>query len=370
MRFFRIHKKSTKSKARLGTIHTPHGEISTPSFVPVATKGTLKSIPPRELKSLGVQVAFVNTFHLAVHPGVDVVQKFGGIHEYSKMDIPLMSDSAGFQVFSLGRVIKTREGDEAKLLKITDRGVKFRSPRGGKELNFTPESSIKSQEKIGADLIMAFDECIPYGVDYEYTKEATDRTHQWLLRCIKARKRRDQYLYGIVQGGVYKDLREESAQFVAKQHVDGIAIGGVSVGETKKEMRDQVKWVTPFLPEDLPKHLLGIGRVDDILDLVREGMDTFDCVEPTRIARNGLVYVQKGKKVERVDVTKTSYKTKKIPIEKDCPCYACQNFSLSFIHHLFKERELLGYYLASAHNTMFFTRLFQYIREEIKQGNM
>tara|TARA_Y100000310_G_scaffold309337_1_gene353323 strand:+ start:237 stop:1349 length:1113 start_codon:yes stop_codon:yes gene_type:complete len=370
VKFFRIHKKSTKSRARLGTIHTPHGEISTPSFVPVATKGTLKAIPPRELKDLGVQVAFVNTFHLTVHPGVDVIDKFGGIHEYSKLNIPLMSDSAGFQVFSLGRTIQPRGGDEAKLLKITERGVRFRSPRDGKELVFTPESSIKNQGKIGADLMMAFDECIPGNVKYDYAKEATERTHRWLLRCIEAKKRKDQFLYGIVQGGVYKDLREESAQFVAEQDIDGIAVGGVSVGETKKEMREQVRWVSPYLPDELPRHLLGIGRVEDILDLVAQGMDTFDCVEPSRIARNGLLYINKGEKVERINITQAKYLRDKKPVEKACECYTCQNFSRSFLHHVFKERELLGYYLATTHNLFFFTRLFQKIRDDISIGKI
>ena len=248
--------------------------------------------------------------------------------------------------------------------------MRFRSPRDGKEMLFTPEVSIQYQEKIGADLIMAFDECIYYGAKYEYTKEATERTHRWLRRCVAAHEREDQYLYGIIQGGVFKDLREKSAQFVVSQGTPGVAIGGVSVGETKKEMREQVSWVSPHLPDELPRHLLGIGRVEDILDLVGEGMDTFDCVEPTRIARNGLVYVRKGKKAERVDVTKTTHKRSKLPIEKDCPCYACQNFTRSFLHHLFKEKELLGYYLASVHNTAFFTRLFQQIREDIQQGRI
>jgi len=206
MTFFRVLKKSKKSKARTGVIQTKHGKILTPSFVPVATKGTLKTIPPRDLVDIGVQVAFVNTFHLTVHPGADVIKKFGGIHTYSNLNIPLMSDSAGFQVFSLGqgkpnKAVKTRDGQEVLLQKIDERGVKFRSPIDGKEMVFTPELSIKNQEKIGADMIMAFDECIYYGASHKYTKEATDRTHRWLLRCIKAHKRIEQHLYGIIQGG-------------------------------------------------------------------------------------------------------------------------------------------------------------------------
>src|SRR3989338_3750797 len=227
MAFFEVLKQSKKSKARTGILHTPHGNILTPAFVPVDTKGTLKTIPPKDLKDIGTQVAFVNTFHLTLHPGVDVIKAFGGIHKYAKLPIPLMSDSAGFQVFSLGgkKKIKTREGDEGLLLGISEEGVRFRSPRDGKELLFTPEISMQNQEKIGADILMAFYECIPPQVDYEYTKQATQRTHDWLVRCIatkgnpstrSVRSGLQQFLYGIVQGGVFKDLRVQSAQFVAK----------------------------------------------------------------------------------------------------------------------------------------------------------
>jgi len=356
-------------------IVTKHGSIQTPAFVPVATKGTLKAIPPRELKEIGVQVAFVNTFHLTVHPGADVLKKFGGIHAYSNLDIPLMSDSAGFQVFSLGegkqkKSVKTLEGDTAPLEKIEERGVRFRSPRDGKKMIFTPEISMKNQEKIGADIIMAFDECIYYGATHEYTKVATDRTHRWLLRCMKSKARNDQRLYGIIQGGVFEDLRVASAKFIAEQKVDGVAIGGVSVGETKKEMRDQVKWVAPFLPDDKPVHLLGIGQVDDILDLVGYGIDTFDCVEPARLARNGIVYTQKSRNFARIDLTKVKYLSDKNSIQKTCTCYTCKNFSLSFLHHLFKEKELLGYYLATHHNLFFFAQLFSEIREKIQKGKI
>jgi len=384
MTFFRVLKRSKKSKARTGIIQTKHGKILTPSFVPVATKGTLKTIPPKDLEELGVQVAFVNTFHLTVHPGVDVIKKFGGIHKYANLNIPLMSDSAGFQVFSLGqgkpkKAVRTRDGEEVLLQKIDEKGVKFRSPRDGKEMIFTPELSIKNQEKIGADTIMAFDECIYYGANHAYTKEATDRTHRWLLRCIKVKRplrqaQGKQHLYGIIQGGMFKDLRIESAKFVAAQKVDGIAIGGVSVGETKKEMRQQVKWVSPYLPEDKPVHLLGIGRVEDILDLVGEGIDTFDCVEPTRLARNGIVYhptslkLHGTKKVERIDLTKGRHVADKNPIQKGCGCYTCKNFSLAYIHHLFKEKELLGYYLATYHNLYFFAEFFEDIRKQISKG--
>ncbi len=372
-------------------MRTSHGKVLTPSFVPVATKGTLKSLPPKDIKEIGVQIAFVNTFHLTIYPGVDVLKKFGGVHKYAKLDIPLMSDSAGFQVFSLGqekpgKKIKTREGDEALLLGISEDGVKFRSPRDGKEILFSPEFSIKNQEKIGADIMMAFDECIYGTASHEYTKSATERTHRWLLRCIKEKSKKKQsatrldakssarqvnnkqFLYGIVQGGRFKDLREESAKFVSAQNVDGVAIGGVSVGETKKEMREQVKWTMPYLPQEKPRHLLGVGRAEDILDLIKEGIDTFDCVEPTRLARNGTVFQKRGKSFVRLDIGKSAFLNNKNPIQKDCRCYTCQNFSLSFVHHLFKERELLGCYLATYHNLHFFSQFFISLRKDIERG--
>lgn len=376
-----------KSKARLGVLHTPHGDILTPSFVPVATKGTLKSIPPKDFKDIGVQVAFVNTFHLSLHPGGKVLEKFGGIHTYAGLSIPLMSDSAGFQVFSLGRPnkkrkylsIRSNEDKDPMLLKIGEDGVSFRSPTDGREIVFTPEFSIEEQGRIGADIMMAFDECIYNGADKEYAREATQRTHEWLLRCIKtkggpstrsARSGLQQFLYGIVQGGMYKDLREESAKFVSKQDISGIAIGGVSVGETTKEMKDIVNWVVPYLPEELPRHLLGVGRLEDIEYFVKQGMDTFDCTEPTRFARNGTVFVKNKGKIGRVDVRRSVFLKQKGPIEKGCLCYTCQNFSLSFLHHAFKERELLGYYLATYHNLFFFEREFKRIREQIALGYM
>lgn len=352
---------------------TPHGMIETPAFVPVATKGTLKTIPPKDLKEIGVRAAFVNTFHLTVHPGVDVIKALGGIHKYASLDISLMSDSAGFQVFSLAgkkpeRAVRNREEDEIPVKKITEEGVWFRSPRDGKEMIFTPEVSIRNQEKIGADIIMAFDECIYYGANREYTKEATERTHRWLLRCIKTKRPNGQYLYGIIQGGMFKDLRIESAKFIARQEVDGVAIGGVSVGESKKELREQVRWVAPYLAENKPVHLLGVGRVEDILDAVPYGIDTFDCVEPTRLARKGVVFQKAGRNFTRIDVMKSRYRRYKNPIQRDCKCYTCQNFSLSFLHHVFKERELLGYYLATYHNLFFFADLFGDIRKRIEKG--
>jgi len=386
--------KKRGSRARLGEIVTAHGKIKTPSFVAVGTKGTVKSILPSLLKEIGTQVAFVNTYHLVTHPGVEVIEKAGGIHRYANLNLPLMSDSGGFQVFSLalpklqfaaaGRIKKTNINKEKQpaLIKISEDGVKFRSVFDGTVLEFTPEKSIEYQQKIGADIIMAFDECISYGVSYEYTKEATERTHRWLIRCItkvKSQKSKvktktqnyktEQYLYGVIQGGVFEDLRKKSAEFVVSQNIDGVAIGGVSVGESKKEMREQVVWVSPFLPEDRPVHLLGVGEFDDILDLVKYGIDTFDCVEPTRLARMGIIYkIQNSKfKIEKIDILKGIYRNDLSKVDENCDCYVCQNFTKSYLHHLFKNRELLAYTLATYHNLFVMEKFFDWIRKMIEE---
>jgi tRNA-guanine transglycosylase len=387
--------KKRGSRARLGEIVTAHGKIKTPSFVAVGTKGTVKSILPSFLKEIGTQVAFVNTYHLVTHPGVEVIEKAGGIHQYASLNLPLMSDSGGFQVFSLalpkrqfaaaGKIKKTANINEEKqpaLIKISDNGVMFRSVFDGMVLEFTPEKSIEYQKKIGADMIMAFDECISYGVSYEYTKEATERTHRWLIRCIakvksqkskvknesQKLKEKNQYLYGVIQGGVFEDLRKKSAEFVVSQNTDGVAIGGVSVGESKNEMREQVAWVSPFLPEDRPVHLLGVGEFDDILDLVKYGIDTFDCVEPTRLARMGVIYkIQTSKfKIEKIDILKGIYRKDLSKIDENCDCYVCRHFTKSYLHHLFKNRELLAYTLATYHNLFVMEKFFEWIRKMIE----
>jgi len=419
--FFKVLYQSKKkgSKARLGEIKTAHGIIKTPAFVAVGTKGTVKSILPSLLKEIGTKAAFVNTYHLLTHPGADVIEKGGGIHRYANLNLPLMSDSGGFQVFSLARKkfqnlkLKSqndnsklkigKEKEQLAVIKISDDGVKFRSVFDGTIIELTPEKSIGYQQKIGADIMMAFDECIPYRVSYEYTKEATERTHRWLIRCIKYKnsgskflsqvnssssKSEDssnihfrknfspsfsQYLYGVIQGGVFEDLRKKSAEFVVSQNTPGVAIGGVSVGESKKEMRDQVRWVSPFLPEDRPVHLLGVGEFDDILDLVSCGIDTFDCVEPTRKARMGALFKLKVKsqksKVEweEFDILRGIYRNDLSKVDEECGCFVCQNFSKSYLHHLFKNRELLAYTLATYHNLWVMERFFERVREAIEK---
>ena len=399
---FRIEKENPGSLARAGVLTTPHGEIKTPAFVAVGTKGTIKALTPELVKDIGVQTAFVNTYHLVTHPGADIIEKAGGVHKYSRLNIPLMSDSGGFQVFSLAQNTRKADirGDEKPfLVKISEDGVKFRSPFDGKLIEFTPEKSMEFQKKIGADINMAFDECTYYPATHKYAEKALERTHEWLKRCINFKARDQnlvpslltgkQYLYGIIQGGMFEDLRKKSAKFVVTQNTPGVAIGGVSVGESKKEMRDQVRWVSDFLPKDRPVHLLGVGQIDDIIDLVKYGIDTFDCVEPTRLARMGRIYkasfqnflapvgtlpLRGNPKSQKIssprfeydfDISKTIYKNNLEKVDVDCNCYVCSNFTKSYLHHLFKQREILGYTLATYHNLWVMERLFEKIRETI-----
>lgn len=412
---FSILKKSTKSKARLGILKTPHGNIKTPAFITVGTKGTVKSLTPDDLETIGTQMVFVNTYHTVLSPGVEVIEKVGGIHAFSGINKPIITDSGGFQVFSLARNSITEVGtghcpvptNEITLtrktlnhVKITDDGVEFRSPIDGTKYFFTPEFSIQAQQKIGADLIVAFDECVPYGASYEYTKKALERTHKWAQRSLNqhnikvgvGRDRPLQVLYGVIQGGCFEDLRKESARFISALPFFGLAIGGVSVGETKKEMRDQVRWVMDELGDDpRPRHLLGIGEFDDIFDAVAMGIDTMDCVIPTRHARMGKLYVDQnpkskvsrttgfpqtgsyatrfaGKSPEKygeIDILKQGYKKDLNSIDANCECYTCQHFTRAYLHHLFKQRELLAYHLATIHNLYFIEQIFFDIRKSI-----
>lgn len=414
--FFEVKHRSSKSKARTGTITTDHGIVQTPAFVPVGTKATIKAFDPQFIKEVGIQISFVNTYHLVTHPGVEVLEKAGGVHEYGKLNIPLMSDSGGFQVFSLAsdkRIAKMRGDDElgnfpnrkfpvkevvnkvatqfgeneALVVKISEDGVVFRSLFDGTKIEFTPEKSMEYQQKIGADIMMAFDECTYFPATHEYATKAMNRTHDWLLRCIakvrsadwKKNQKHNQYIYGIIQGGTFEDLRKKSADFISSQDVDGVSIGGVSVGEGKDEMRKQVGWVAPFLPKDKPVHLLGVGQIDDVIELVNHGIDTFDCVEPTRVARMGKIYqwalIENGFKtqdfsIDGIDIDKGKYKADLSKLDEDCSCYVCQNFTKSFIHHLLKQKELLGYTLGTYHNLVIMERLMTRIREMIESDEI
>ncbi|MCR4276695.1 MAG: tRNA guanosine(34) transglycosylase Tgt [Candidatus Roizmanbacteria bacterium] len=407
--FFKVLHKSShlhqgyggqaKSKARLGEIDSDHGNMKTPGFISAATKGTIKTLTPQQIKDIGIQGACVNTYHLVTHPGTDVIERAGGIQKYSGLNIFTMSDSGGFQVFSLAREQRkanVRGEEQPLVVKISEDGVKFRSSFDGELIEFTPERSMEFQRQIGADINMAFDECTYYPSTHKYAEKAMERTHRWLKRCIKyvgaqfiAPKNkglinqtptRKQYLYGVIQGGTFEDLRKKSAEFVVSQNTPGVAIGGVSVGETKKEMREQVKWVSDYLPKDRPVHLLGVGQIDDIIDLVKYGVDTFDCVEPTRLARMGTLYkisniksqitnkyqiINNKIQNEEINITKTIYRNNFEKVDEDCNCYVCQNFTKSYLHHLFKQREILGYTLATFHNLWVMEKLFEEIREMI-----
>ncbi|MDP2586051.1 MAG: tRNA guanosine(34) transglycosylase Tgt, partial [Candidatus Levybacteria bacterium] len=308
----------------------------------------------------------------------DTVKDFGGLAKFMSWNGPTITDSGGFQVFSLGQLKMklTEEGEETevKIVNIKDDGVMFRSHIDGSKHLFTPEISIEIQKKLGADLILAFDECAPHPSTHDYTKEAMERTHKWALRSLKASQGKQfhpwkQALYGIIQGGVYQDLRKESAKFISDLPFDGIAIGGVSVGEGKKEMRQAIDWSYPFLPENKPRHLLGIGEIDDIFDVIERGIDTFDCVIPTRFGRYGIVFASppegNPKNRFRIDLNRVAFAKDKNPISKDCLCYVCVNFTRGYIHHLFRAKELLAYRLASYHNMFFINNLVKKIREAI-----
>ncbi len=364
---FRQLHKDKKTQARTGEIHTPHGIIQTPAFVPVGTQATVKSLTPEELDTIGVQLFFVNTYHMYLRPGIEVVKKAGGLHKFMNWKSPLMTDSGGFQIFSLAR--------KASLVKITDNGVEFQSHWDGTKHLFTPETSMQWQTALGSDIHIAFDDCTPYPVTHEKAKKSMERTHEWAKRSLAehkkinnkniAAKKSNQALYGSIQGSVFEDLRQESTKFITSMDFDGIAIGGVSVGESKKEMERVVRWVVPLLPGEKPRHLLGVGEVDDIFTLVAYGMDTFDCVQPTRLARVGKLYV----KHSHIDIMKAVFARDFGPIERGCTCYTCTNFTRAYIHHLFHVRELLAYRLATIHNLYFIHTLVGDIRKSIADNS-
>jgi len=376
---FKIKYNDKRSNARVGVIHTVHGDIQTPAFVPVGTQATVKSLDNQDLEKVGTQVFFINTYHVYLRPGLEVVKKFGGLHCFTGWNKPLMTDSAGFQIFSLGDFNRQRklclQGEtlQAPLVKISDKGVIFRSHLDGSEHFFTPEKSIEAQMILGADIMIAFDECTFYPATYDYAKQAMLRTHEWASRCLTAArgKPNGQALYGVVHGGVFEDLREQSAKYISSLPFEGIAIGGVSVGESKKEMRDVLDWVVPLLPAEKPRHLLGVGEIDDIFSLVERGIDSFDCVMPTRLGRMGQVLVRKVEdRGWKLDITKAMYASDKRPIDETCDCLVCKNYHRAYLHHLFRARELLAYRLATYHNLYFLEKLMQDIRQSIKEGRL
>ncbi len=341
-------------RARLGKLHTNHGTFDTPMFMPVGTLATVKTLTPEELKEVGSAIVLSNTYHLWLRPGEDVVAKAGGLHKFMNYDGPMLTDSGGFQVFSL-----------AKPKDITEEGVYFKSHIDGRKLFLTPEKSIEIQNKLDSDIAMSFDECIAYPADYDYAKNSTERTLRWAKRGKDAFNNENQSLFGIVQGGEYADLRKWSAEETVKLGFDGYAIGGTSVGEGKDVMYQMIDDAIKYLPTDKPRYLMGVGEPSDIFEGIERGIDMFDCVLPTRLARHGNAFTYNGK----INLKNLKFKEDFTPIDSECDCYACKNYSKAYIRHLLTAKETLGGRLLSIHNIRFLIRLTEEIRKSIENGN-
>jgi len=353
---FKIKSRDPKSAARSGVFATPHGKIKTPVFMPVGTKATVKTLTPHDLTGLQAEIILANTYHLFLRPGDKLIKKWGGLHKWMNWDKPILTDSGGFQVFSL-----------AEMRKIKDDGVEFQSQiDGGQKHFFTPKKVMEIQTNLGADIIMAFDECAPGDSDKSYAKEALKRTHRWALECKKHQKDSEkQALFPIIQGVIYEDLRMESAKFMSELDLPGIAIGGLSVGESKQDMYQTLEVIEPHLPKNKPRYLMGVGSPEDLVNAVLRGVDMFDCVLPTRLARTGSAFLPEG----RVDLRNAKFKTSTKALQEDCTCYCCQNFTASYLHHLIKEKEILGLKLLTIHNLHFLIDLMQTMRSEIAKGS-
>ena len=346
---FSFQVTASQGKARAGVLTTPHGIVETPIFMPVGTQATVKSLTPVQLEEIGVQILLSNTYHLYLRPGAELIESFGGLHQFMVWEKPILTDSGGFQVYSLG-----------DLRKIDADGVTFRSHLDGSTHRFTPEKAIRIQEQLGADVIMAFDECSD-PEDYQYNLEAMERTHRWAERCIKAKRRKDQALFGIVQGGIHPQLRERSAVFITSLDFPGYAIGGLSVGESKPDMLRTIELVNQILPEDKPRYLMGVGTPYDLVEVIRRGVDMFDCVLPTRLARHHAAMTLSG----RMNLSKAVYKNDSSPIDNMCSCYTCQNFSRAYIRHLVNAKEILAATLLSIHNVFTLVELCRRLRQHI-----
>lgn len=372
-RFELLH-RSTKSRARVGRIHTPHGIIDTPNFVAVGTNGTLKALDNALVNDIGLQLMFCNTYHMLLQPGTEIVRQAGGLHKFINRKLPIITDSGGFQVFSLayGSVadeLKSRgtKKQGGSVLKITEDGVLFRSYRDGRKVLLTPESSIKAQKDLGADIIIPFDELPPYHISPDALRTSLARTHRWEKRSLEEHQKnpQGQAMYAVIHGGIDPELRKISCDFLTKLDFNGFAIGG-SVGKNKEEMHELLKFTLPLLPEEKPNHLLGIGDLPSIDRSVPLGIDTFDSSYPTRAARHGILLTANGD----LNITKAENSTKFTPIEKDCGCPTCKQFSLAYLHHLFKAREMTGMSLATAHNLYYIVRLMEKYRQSILNNDI
>jgi queuine tRNA-ribosyltransferase len=367
---FELVATDRRSKARRGRLTTAHGEIDTPAFMPVGTQGSVKGLSPRELRELDAQIVLGNTYHLFVRPGLDVIKNFGGLHNFMNWNGPILTDSGGYQIFSL-----------AKLRKITEEGVEFQNHIDGARTFISPEIAMKIQMLLGSDIAMALDECIPYPCEHDYAAQSAEMTTRWAKRCKEWKRRNgetasgevtaspirrfaDSMLFGITQGGTFEELRKESAQTIVDIDFDGYAIGGVSVGEAQEEMMRAVEWTEPFLPEDKPRYAMGLGTPPQLLELIARGMDMFDCVLPTRLARNGTAFTAAG----TVNLKNAEFILDKNQIEENCACEACREFSRGYIRHLIKAEEILGLRLITLHNLHFYLNLMNRVRTEIEQG--
>jgi queuine tRNA-ribosyltransferase len=364
---FKLEHQCPKTGARAGTFFTPHGEVNTPKFMPVGTLANVKTVTPDQLKDCQAQMVLANTYHLHIQPGEDLIEAGGGLHKFMNWQGPILTDSGGFQVFSLSDI---RE--------INDEGVSFRSPRDGRSIYLSPERSIEIQNKLGADVIMAFDECAPYPASREVIDRASQRTTKWLERCFQAHARQsDQALFPIVQGGVFLDLRQRSARELSAFDAVGYAIGGVSVGEPPELIEKIVRSTTPLLPSHKPRYLMGIGTHREMVQAVAAGIDLFDCVIPTRLARHGAILTttesdrlrEGSNETRRWNIKNSKFRTDFTPIDSTCPCYTCQSFSRAYLHHLFKSQEVLGFTLLAIHNITELIRFTQRMREAIIDGS-
>lgn len=375
---FKVTYKSKKSNARIGILKTPHGEIETPSFVGVATQAVVKTLTSKEVEETKSQILISNTFHLHLKPGEEFLKKAGGIHKFMNWNRPLMTDSGGFQVFSLGfgrdhgvgKILKEKSDlkvttkNKPKNVKITEEGVFFRSPKDGQKLFIGPKESIKIQEAIGADIMFAFDECTSPVADYYYTKRSLEKTHRWAQICLDS-KTTNQALYGIVQGGKFEDLRTESAKYIGSLPFDGFGIGG-EFGDEKKTMNDMLTLTLSHLPYEKPVHLLGIGHLEDIPEIMKSGVDTFDCIVPTHYARHGVAFTSEG----RMDMRKSKYLSDPLPLDKKCPCLTCTTYKRNYITHLFKADEITALRLLTFHNLYYFNSFVESLRLDIKNGKL
>ena len=352
---FKIIKKDSVSRARLGRVETDHGSFTTPAFLPVGTQGSVKSLTPEELVEIGVEVILGNTYHLYLRPGHEIIGRLGGLHTFIHWERPILTDSGGFQIYSLG-----------SLRKISEDGVTFQSHLDGSSHFLTPEKVMEIQTALGSDIAMVLDECVPYPSPFEYVKAAMERTSRWAKRCLQVKRDNDPALFAIVQGGLHRDLREESAQTLVEIGFQGYAIGGLSVGEPKPAMLDVLAWTTPLLPENAPRYLMGVGTPEDIIDAVMLGVDFFDCVLPTRNARNGTLFTSLGK----MSIKQAQYAEDGRSVDETCACYTCRHYSRAYLRHLYLSKEILSSRLNTIHNLYYYINLLVKIREAIQEDRL